>query len=171
MPGNLSQRAIIIGVMGGANVTEQEREKAYILGKMIAENGWVLLNGGRNCGIMEASAKGAWEHGGLTVGILPDDTLENLSDFIKIPIVTGMGSARNNINVLSSSIVVACSGGMGTVSEIALALKQEKRVILMGISVAPLFSAYSRRGYLVYVDEPQQVVKQIKKFLNAGTLS
>jgi hypothetical protein len=34
--------------------------------------GWVLLNGGRNADIMKASARGAKEVEGLTIGILPD---------------------------------------------------------------------------------------------------
>jgi uncharacterized protein (TIGR00725 family) len=46
-----------------------------------------------------------------------------------------MGSARNNINVLSSDVVVACGmGGAGTASEIALALKGNKPVILLNNS-------------------------------------
>lgn len=166
MPENVSRRPVIIGVMGGAKVAERERREAYTLGRMIAENGWVLLNGGRNCGIMEASAKGAWEHGGLTVGILPGDTLKNISEFIKIPILTGMGNARNNINVLSADIIVACRGGAGTISEIALGLKQNKRIILMGISVAPLFEDYIRHGDLVEARDPFEVIARIKSFLS-----
>ena len=36
---------------------------------------------------------------------------------------TGAGNARNSFNVLSSSLCVAIGGGAGTLSEIALALK------------------------------------------------
>lgn len=42
---------------------------------------------------------------------------------VDIPIVTGMGSARNNINALSSNVLVAVGMGPGTASEVALALK------------------------------------------------
>ena len=42
-----------------------------------------------------------------------------------------MGSGRNNINVLSSDIVVACGLEAGTLSEVALAIKGGKIVILM----------------------------------------
>ena len=42
-----------------------------------------------------------------------------------------MGSARNNINVLSSDVVIACGMGAGTASEIALALKAKKCVVLL----------------------------------------
>ena len=158
MQKSIPQQQIVIGVMGGAKVSTMDEEKAYQLGKLIAQNGWVLLNGGRNCGVMHASAKGAVEHGGLTVGILPDDNVDNISEFIRIPIVTGMGSARNCINVLSSQIVVACRGGAGTLSEIALALKHHKRVILMGMNVASLFEDYRLNGYLSHAQTPQEVI-------------
>ncbi len=48
-----------------------------------------------------------------------------------IAIVTDMGSARNNINVLSAHVVVACGMGAGTASEVALAIKAGKPVILL----------------------------------------
>jgi cysteine synthase len=47
--------------------------------------------------------------------------------------MTEMGSARNNVNVMSSHVVVACGlSGAGTVSGVALALKAGKPVILVG---------------------------------------
>ena len=58
--------------MGGGTATAEDAAAAYELGSLIARQGWILLNGGRNSGIMESSARGASEHGGVTVGILPD---------------------------------------------------------------------------------------------------
>ena len=122
----------IIGVMGpGNNPEEQDLQAAYELGKLIARREWVLLTGGRSAGVMEAASKGAREEGGLTVGILPGEDRKQMSEFVDIPILTGMGSARNNINVLSADVVVACGLGMGTTSEIMLALKANKHVILL----------------------------------------
>jgi len=46
-----------------------------------------------------------------------------MSEYTNIPIITGMGNARNIINMLSSRVVIAISEGLGTISEIALALK------------------------------------------------
>ncbi len=63
------KRATIIGVMGGGEASPENMDAAYRLGTLIAKQGWILLNGGRNVGIMEASAKGAWDQGGLTIGI------------------------------------------------------------------------------------------------------
>ncbi len=134
-----SKRPFIVGVMGGAQADEAAMRTAYRLGELIAGRGWVLLNGGRNAGVMDASARGAAEHGGLTIGILPDATPDQASAYVRVPICTGMGSARNSINVLSSDVVVACPGGAGTLSEIALALKHGKSVITIGYDARPCF--------------------------------
>ena len=155
----------IIGVMGGGSATPRDTEEAHKLGRLIAQNGWVLLNGGRRAGIMAASARGAAEADGLTVGVLPDDHKGQLSEHIRIPILTGMGSARNAINVLSSDVVVACPGGAGTVSEIALALKHGKSVILLNFDIGGLFESYRRMKRLHAVETAEQAVMLIKSIL------
>jgi len=82
---------IVIGVMGGGEADERTRDLAYRIGALIAREGWVLLNGGRDEGVMEASAKGARDAGGLTVGVLPDRDTSRASEYIDVPIVTDMG--------------------------------------------------------------------------------
>jgi uncharacterized protein (TIGR00725 family) len=125
-------RKIIIGVMGvGDKATSNDLEKAYKLGKMIAQQGWVLLTGGRKAGVMDAASQGAKSVDGLTIGILPGKDSQGISEAVDIAIFTDMGNARNNINVLSSDVIIACGIGAGTVSEIALALKSHKKVILL----------------------------------------
>jgi uncharacterized protein (TIGR00725 family) len=153
--------AFIVGVMGGAGVDPKTEETAFRLGQLIAQNNWVLLNGGRAAGVMHASAKGAYLNGGLTLGILPDDHMGKMSSYIKIPVLTGMGSARNMINVLSSHVVVACKGGMGTLSETALALKHGKPVILLDFKDNGLFEKYHQKGRLFYAHTPEETVKII----------
>lgn len=156
-------RPLIVGVMGGARADEASCQNAYQLGALIARNGWMLLNGGRNAGIMAASARGAAEAGGWTIGILPDDHTAQASEFIRIPICTGMGSARNTINVLSSDVVVACPGGAGTLSEIALALKHGKDVITLGYDVAPLLDRFHGHGSLSAAWTPEEAIMLIHK--------
>ena len=53
-------------------------------------------------------SKGARVAKGLTIGILPTKDRAFISEAVDIPIITDMGSARNNINVLSSDVVIAC---------------------------------------------------------------
>ena len=141
----MAKKRPIIGVMGaGNNAAASALQHAYALGRLIAGKGWILLNGGRNCGVMDASAKGAKEAGGLTIGILPDADLRNASAYLDIPIITDLGSGRNNINVLSSDVLIACRGGAGTLSEIALALKAEKPVILMDFALSAMFDQFEQ---------------------------
>lgn len=122
----------IIGIMGpGKGATAQDLNQATELGRLIAREDWVLLTGGRKEGVMNAASEGAQQSGGLTVGILPSQTKADASKFVDIPICTGMGSARNNINILSSDVLVVCGIGAGTTSEIMLALKAGKPVILV----------------------------------------
>lgn len=47
--------------------------------------------------------------GGCTVGIIPGDDTHDISEHVDIPIVTGLGSARDNINALSSAVVSAAA--------------------------------------------------------------
>jgi uncharacterized protein (TIGR00725 family) len=53
---------------------------------------------------------------------------------VHIPIFTGLSDARNAVNVNSCDVVVCHPGGEGTLSEIALALKRGKPVVLIGWS-------------------------------------
>lgn len=115
----------------GEGATPQDLKTAYELGQRIAQEGWVLLTGGRNSGVMEAASQGAKAANGLTIGILPTGTTRSISEAVDIAILTDMGNARNTINVLSSDVVIACGMGVGTASEISLALKAQKNVILL----------------------------------------
>jgi uncharacterized protein (TIGR00725 family) len=125
-------KKILIGVMGpGEGATPTDLENAYQLGQLIAAEGWVLLTGGRKAGVMDAASRGAKMAGGLTVGILPGKDSEEVSEAVDIAIVTSLGDARNAINVLSSDALIACGMGLGTASEVALALKNGKSVVLL----------------------------------------
>ncbi|MCP4693636.1 MAG: TIGR00725 family protein [Desulfobacterales bacterium] len=157
----------IIGVMGGGAASEGDAEAARLLGRLIAERGWILLNGGRPCGIMEASARGAREAGGLTLGVLPDENRAHASGYIDIPVMTGMGNARNCINVLTSHVVVACRGGAGTLSEIALALKCGRPVILLNFDVGSAFDAHVAAGVLHHAGTPEEAMEKIDEILRS----
>lgn len=139
----------VVGVMGsGEDGDAALLELARDLGAAIAREGWVLLNGGRACGVMDASARGASEAGGLVVGVLPDDDAHAASRHLDVAIRTGMGDARNAINVLSSDVVIALAGGAGTLSEIALALKAGRPVVTLGFDPGSGFDRYRACGAL-----------------------
>ncbi|ADQ14065.1 TIGR00725 family protein [Halanaerobium hydrogeniformans] len=121
-----------IGVIGSSVCSNQTYETAVEIGSLIAEQGAVLVCGGRS-GVMEGAAEGALKKDGTTVGILPGMDRQQANEFVKYPVATGIGQARNLIVVLNSDVVIAVEGKYGTLSEIALALKH-------GISVVSLNS-------------------------------
>ncbi len=157
----------IIGVIGpGDGATSKNETEAEELGKLIANAGWVLLTGGRDIGVMDAASKGARQAGGLTVGILPSENKEGASQYLDIPICTGMGSARNNINILSSDVIISCGIGAGTMSEVMLALKAAKPLIALNPSAA-LMDYIAELPYAKpeITTEPKKTVQAVQKFL------
>lgn len=155
----------IIGVMGGAVVDERVALAAAEMGRLIAARGHVLLNGGRNAGVMAASARGAREAGGLVVGILPGEGTQGAAPDVDIVIPTGMGDARNAINVLASHVVVAMTGGAGTISEVALALKSGRTVITVGFPLAHVFPAHYERGEAFDAHDPAEAILIVDRLL------
>ena len=160
-------RKPVVGVMGGSKAGKRVVHTARRLGALIAERGWILLNGGRNRGVMAASAAGAKEAGGTVIGILPDTTRAKVSPDLDIAVLTGMGDGRNLINVMSSDVVIACRGELGTLSEIVLALKHDKHVILLDFELGEDFEKFRRRGQLTSAATPEDAVTQAAKALNA----
>ena len=160
-------RKVIIGVMGpGEKATKDEINQAFHLGELIAGEKWIVLSGGRNCGVMDAVSKGAQNAGGLTIGILPEADKAQMSPAIDIPILTGMGNGRNIINVLSSDVIVACGMGSGTASEISLALKSKKKVIMLNPSREALnFFTSLDQEHIFNTDTREGVVKLIKDLI------
>lgn len=149
----------IVGVMGSADDDDRDAVAlAYELGAAIAREGWVLLNGGHECGVMDASARGAHNDGGLVVGVLPETDTSHMSRFVDIPIRTGMGHARNMINVLSSDVVIVLPGRAGTLSEAALALAGGKPVIALSFDLGAAFEEYLESGQLVRAESVDDAI-------------
>jgi uncharacterized protein (TIGR00725 family) len=113
---------IFIGVIGGSEVSKQAYRLAEEVGQEIAKREAVLICGGMQ-GVMEAACKGASEAGGLTIGILPGDNRKQANRYVQIPIVTGIGYARNVAVVRSSQVIIAIDGSYGTLTEIGYALQ------------------------------------------------
>ena len=117
-----------VAVIGDSTCSEQDAKLAETVGGLLARKRAVVVCGGLG-GVMEAVCRGARSHGGLTVGILPGDEREAANRWVDVPIVTGMGEARNALVVKSAQAVIAIGGGYGTLSEIAFALKNGIPVI------------------------------------------
>ena len=126
----------IIGVIGDSEPAPETASLAEEAGAEIARAGAVLVCGGLG-GVMQAAARGAKGAGGLTVGVLPTYDAGSANAFIDIPVVTGMGHARNVIIAATAHALIAMSGAHGTLSEIAIGLKLGKRVVSLGRDESP----------------------------------
>lgn len=114
-------RQLIISVIGESNARPHISALAEQVGRELAQRGVIIVCGGLG-GVMEAACKGAKSAGGMTVGILPGDSPLSANDYIDIPIITGMGYARNSVVAKTGIAVVAVGGAYGTLSEIGHAL-------------------------------------------------
>jgi uncharacterized protein (TIGR00725 family) len=121
----------IIGIIGGSECSPDVAEMSMRVGRRVAEKGGIVICGGLG-GVMEACCKGAKEAGGMTIGVLPGNNPGDANKYVDIPIVTGMGNARNVIIVKSSDSVIAIDGKFGTLSEIAFCLQFGVPVISLG---------------------------------------
>lgn len=110
-----------IAVCGATACGEDLLEAARVVGRTLAGQGAIVLTGGRG-GVMEGAARGAREAGGVVVGVLPD--LSDGNPYLSVRIRTGLGHARNVVLVQSAGAVVAVGGEFGTLSELAIALKE-----------------------------------------------
>lgn len=121
-----------IAVVGAGEAGHDLTRLAEEVGRRLAEAGAVVLTGGRG-GVMAAACRGARAARGRTVGILPggDERSSPPDDGVELAIYTGMGQARNLVLVLSAQAVIAVGGGWGTLSEVAMALKHGRQVVLL----------------------------------------
>jgi len=118
----------IIGVCGSSRVDREGAQRAEQVGRLIAKSGWALVCGGLG-GVMEAACRGARNAGGVTVGILPGVSRREANPYVDVPVVTGVGHARNLFIVYTAGAVIALPGGAGTMSEVALSLKTRTPVV------------------------------------------
>jgi uncharacterized protein (TIGR00725 family) len=110
-----------VSVIGGSVVDQQLYEQARDVGRILGDRGHAVVCGGRG-GVMEAVCRGASEHDGNTIGILPGEDRRAANEYVETAIATGMGNARNALVALNGDAASAIDGSKGTLSEIALAL-------------------------------------------------
>ena len=139
-------RLPIVGVMGaGAHAHE---DLAVPLGRRLARLGVHLLTGG-GTGVMMSVSRAFAEvedRAGVVIGVLPlaveDGGPAAGGDYpnpwVEVPIRTHLGklgadrSSRNHVNILTSDVVVALPGSVGTASEVELSLSYGRPIILFG---------------------------------------
>ncbi len=175
-------RARIIAVFGGSRPLPDsaEYQEAYAMGRLLAQEGFVVMNGGYG-GTMEASARGAREHGGRTIGVLSgefgdlapnlylDETLQSADLF-----------ARIREMQLRADAFLVLKGSMGTLAELALVwnlskidVRHRKPIILVGVAWQNVLRTWSENLavtdeemiLLQAVHDPKEAIERLKHLL------
>jgi uncharacterized protein (TIGR00725 family) len=130
----------VITVFGSARPREGEPEyvEALEIGKALALAGFVVCNGGF-AGIMEASARGAKEAGGSTIGVTVDSFARTSNRWIDQEIKKPTLPERIAVLMDSADGYVVLKGGTGTLLELAYVWEfinkkfiPEKPIIVVG---------------------------------------
>jgi uncharacterized protein (TIGR00725 family) len=146
---------MIIAVIGNSSCTPEEAKLAETVGELLARRGATIICGGLG-GVMEAVCRGAKSEGGLTVGILPGQDSSMANPWVDIPVVTGIGEARNVAVVKSAQAVIAIGGSYGTLSEIAYALKS--RIPIIGLNTWSLSRSGRQDNSIIRVQSAVEAV-------------
>ena len=176
-----------VTIFGSARIKPDDKyyHVAEKLGQLLAQNGFPVITGG-GAGIMEAANKGAAEAGGQSVGMnikLPFEQKPN--PYANLQLDYKYFFIRKVMFVKSAVAYVIMPGGYGTMDEFfeALTLIQTKRVksfpvILMGREYWQGLLDWLKNSMLQQdmilpydiemiqiIDEPEDVVKHIKKYV------
>ncbi|HEY0591220.1 MAG TPA: cytochrome [Thermoanaerobaculia bacterium] len=160
-------KRVAVAVSGPGEASAEEIATARELGKAIGGRGWVLLTGGRDAGVMAAATAAASAAGGFTIGLLPTAGSARAAD-LDVAIVTDLGSGRNNVLALSGDVVVAVgASGSGTLSEIALAVKAGKPVIVVGADAAAR-TFLGRFSSIAFVADAAEAMAAVERIVGEG---
>jgi uncharacterized protein (TIGR00725 family) len=119
-----------VAVCGATQATPSQLDAAREVGRLLATQGAVVVNGGFG-GVSGAASEGAAREGGTVVGILPDADREGANPHLTLSLPTGLGQARNLLIVMAAESVIAIGHGWGTLSEIALARRLDRPVFAL----------------------------------------
>lgn len=160
-------KKIQIGIMGSAadlNYGKDVERFAKKLGKLIAESENILVYGAEKdySSISTNAAIEASKNNGITVGITGGTKKEIWGDFrptVLIPTGLGIGGGREYTLVLSCDVIIAISGGSGTLNEIAVAYQAGIPIV-----VVDKFGGWASRLSGEYLDDRKRL-----KCVNAST--
>lgn len=101
---------------------------AKALGKLIGQNGYNIVYGGSNLGLMWTCASQVMENGGKVTGVMPEK-LHNMGVFTpecdEFILTSGMRERKAKIDEISQA-VIALPGGFGTLEEVSEMIVQKQ---------------------------------------------
>jgi uncharacterized protein (TIGR00730 family) len=173
-------RPPVVTVFGGSRVERDSPlyNEAYKLGKLLAQNGYTVCNGGYS-GTMEAASRGCKDAGGRTIGVTVE-VLGGLAPNEYIDEIVGTASLLMRLDKLSAlaDAYVILTGSIGTLLELALVwnlhsmrVAYDKPIILLGEPWRETIEACSAHlllrevelAALTFAATPQQAVDLLRQ--------
>jgi hypothetical protein len=161
---------ICVAIVGpGDKASSDAIADAAAVGRLVAERGWVMLCGGRAAGVMESAARAVRDANGIAIGILPGTDRNDASLYLTVALPTGLGEARNAVLVTAADAVIACGMSSGTASEVSLALRTGKLIVLVRPSAETrsFFESVTPNTTLHIADTPEAAVAWIETSLSS----
>jgi uncharacterized protein (TIGR00730 family) len=170
----MSEKIITIFGTGRARPGDAFYTLAYKVGKLLAQAGFTIANGGYG-GTMLAAAKGAAEAGGQIIGVTCSAFKgSKANEYVSREIVTNSLDERLDTLMKLGQAYIVLPGGTGTLLELAKVwelknkgfLNADKPIILVGGFWQPLLDLIAiddpdSSRHIKHVDEPEQVVELI----------
>jgi uncharacterized protein (TIGR00730 family) len=167
-------KTITIFGTADAKSGESAYELAYQAGRLLAQAGFIIANGGYG-GTMLAAAKGAAEAGGETIGVTCSAFKgSKANEYISREIVTKSLDERLDTLIKLGQAYVVLPGGTGTLLELAKVwelknkgfIKADKPIILVGGFWKPLVDLIAAGDpessrYIQQADRPKEAVELI----------
>ncbi|MGA7160326.1 MAG: LOG family protein [Bacteroidota bacterium] len=176
----------IITVFGSSRPVEGEEfyEEARNLGRELATAGYVVCNGGYG-GTMEASARGAKESGGKTIGVVSEFFSVDPNRWIEKRVVVKSLTDRLMDLISLADGYVVLKGGTGTLLELASIWEfmnkgviEERPVIVLGNFWNGVIDTLNREltfegkesctKYIAVASSPRNAIDLLQKRLPAG---
>lgn len=186
---NADDIKVCVFAAASSRIAQHFADEAYCLGKLLADQGWMCLNGGGRDGLMRAVSDGVLDNGGTAMGVIPKFMVDNnwqydrLTDLIITPDMHG----RKQTLADMANAVVALPGGCGTLEELLEMLTwRQLHIVNIPIIVLntdgfydPLIEMIHRcieQGFMKpshhqlwhVADTPQQVIEHIQHALTHG---
>ncbi|CUH47829.1 TIGR00730 family Rossman fold protein [Ruegeria atlantica] len=183
----MSQKSVCVycGSRNGANPAYSEAAQHF--GTLLAEEGWRLVYGAGDVGLMGEVARAAQSAGGDTFGVIPVHLLQRevgKTDLTRF-VVTETMHERKKVMIMNADAVIVLPGGPGSLDELfeALTWRQlglhDKPILVMNVDgywdtlhellqqvIGQGFADASLSDFITWVDGPNAAMSVLRKVLN-----
>ncbi len=183
----MSQKSVCVycGSRNGASPAYSEAARSF--GTLLANEGWRLVYGAGDVGLMGEVARAAQTAGGDTFGVIPVHLLQRevgKTDLTRF-VVTETMHERKKVMIMNADAVIVLPGGPGSLDELfeALTWRQlglhDKPILVLNVDgywdalhtlldqvINQGFADTSLADFITWVDTPDEAMARLRDFLN-----